>query len=264
MLNIITSTAGSASESFAESAREDDEDNLAWLGRTLADLPEPEAEGTPTHVVLIGGRDQLSFRLRVAQAHLRHDLTPSHWSHAALLGPLRTDMRRTGTYEVSLDPPSGFGVPATTNALQAGRLSAYSDPDRYPNIALLRLPVDAALWQRATTREQISVLERFEKQRSVLDVTELVLHWLAFLWGVGRAGNPLLEGYGVPTAAMIEVILGAVGYDVTPALESRASCPEAIWQAAKWWHPYFLAQSPAEIEGRWHVGRPIDLWTADS
>jgi hypothetical protein len=261
MLNIITSNAGRASETFVESARPDGEDNLAWLRRALGDLPAPEIEGTPTHLVLIGGRDQISFRLRVAQAHLRHDMTPSHWSHAALLGPVRSYARRTQTYEVSLEPAGGFGIPAATNALQVGRITTYADPDRYPNIALLRLPVDAALWQRTTTREQISVLERFEKQRSVLDVTELVLQWLAFLWGVGRAGNPLLEGYGVPTAAMIEVILSAVGYDITPALESRASCPEAIWQAAKWWHPYFLAQSPAPIEGRWHVGRPIDLWT---
>ena len=263
MLKIITSTAGRASESFAESARGDEEDNVAWLQRALADLPAPEIEGTPTHLALIGGRDQLSFRLRVAQAHLRHDMTPSHWSHAALLGPVRTDPSRTPTYEVSLEPPDGFGVPAATNALQVGRIGTYADPDRYPNIALLRLPVDAALWQRAGTPDEISVLERFAKQRSVLDATELVLHWLAFLWGVGRTGNPLLDGYGVPTAAMIEVVLGAVGYDITPALESRAGCPEAIWQAAKWWHPYFLAHSPGPIEGRWHVGRPIDLWTGD-
>ena len=186
MLNIITSNAGRASETFVESARADGEDNLAWLRRALGDLPAPEIEGTPTHLVLIGGRDQISFRLRVAQAHLRHDMTPSHWSHAALLGPVRNYARRTQTYEVSLEPAGGFGIPAATNALQVGRITTYADPDRYPNIALLRLPVDAALWQRATTREQISVLERFEKQRSVLDVTELVLQWLAFLWGVGR------------------------------------------------------------------------------
>ena len=229
MLNIITSNAGRASETFVESARPDGEDNLAWLRRALGDLPAPEIEGTPTHLVLFGGRDQISFRLRVAQAHLRHDMTPSHWSHAALLGPVRNDARRTQTYEVSLEPAGGFGIPAATNALQVGRITAYADPDRYPNICRTRCafrwtprcgsgPPPASRWR----------WERFEKQRSVLDVTELVLQWLAFLWGVGRAGNPLLEGYGVPTAAMIEVILSAVGYDITPALESRASCPEVI------------------------------------
>ena len=258
MLNIISSNAGRASGTFTASARADGDDNLAWLRAALAELGDPD--GTPTHLLLIGGRDQIGFRLRVAQAHLRHDMTPSHWSHALLLGPIRGDLRRVPTYEVSLDPPPGFGMPSATNALQTGRLSAYADADRYPNVALLRLPVDATQWQRATTREEISVLERFEKQRSVLDVTELVLQWLGFLWGVGQAANPLLQGYGVPSAAAIEAILNAVGYDLTPALESRASCPEAIWQAAKWWHPYFLAQTPAPIEGRFHVGRPIDVW----
>jgi hypothetical protein len=261
MLNIISSNAGRASQTFVAAARADGEDNVAWLRRALTELPDPASEDTPTHLALIGGRDQIGFRLRVAQAHLRHDMTPSHWSHAVLLGPVGKDVRRLTTYEVSLQPPSGFGIPTATNALQTGQFRTYADPDRYPNIALLRLPVDATAWQRATTRDEISVLERFEKQRSVLDVTELVLQWLGFLWGVGRSANPLLEGYGVPTAAAIETILAAVGYDITPALESRASCPEAIWQAAKWWHPYFLAQSPAAIEGRFHVGLPIDLWT---
>ncbi|HEU4422587.1 MAG TPA: hypothetical protein VFR67_08600, partial [Pilimelia sp.] len=170
------------------------------------------------------------------------------------------DASRIVTYEVSLDPPTGFGIPTASNAVQTGRLGTYADPERYPNIALLRLPVPSEQWQRETTRDQISVLERFKKQRSVLDVTELVLQWLAFLWGVGRAANPLLNGYGVPSAAMIEAILNAVGYDVTPALESRASCPEAIWQAAKWWHPYYSEHSPAPIEGVWHVGQRIGIW----
>jgi len=35
-------------------------------------------------VVLLGGADLLHFRLRVAQSHVRADLLPSYWSHAAL------------------------------------------------------------------------------------------------------------------------------------------------------------------------------------
>ena len=211
--------------------------------------------------MLAGGRDQIGFRLRVAQAHLRHDMTPSHgrtpccWARSARTSGACRPTRCRWSHR-----PGSASRPPPTRCRSAS-FRTYADPDRYPNIALLRLPVDATTWQRATTRDEISVLERFEKQRSVLDVTELVLHWLGFLWGVGRSANPLLEGYGVPTTAAIETILAAVGYDITPALESRASCPEAIWQAAKWWHPYFLAQSPAAIDGRYHVGLPIDLWT---
>ncbi|MEV0720662.1 hypothetical protein [Asanoa sp. NPDC050611] len=256
MLNILASNAGGASPTFRPVSRAPGESNLDWLGRELAG---PAVDGT--HLLLVGGRDHIGFRLRVAQAHLRHDLSPSHWSHAALLGPGTPEVGATATYEVSLDPPRGFGVPTAANALQVGRLDAYADPGRFPNIALLRLPVPAVEWQRPSTAEQISVLERFRKQRSVLDVTELVLQWLAFLWGVGRAANPLLDGYGVPSAAMIEVVLNAVGYDVTPALESRASCPEAIWQAAKWWHPYYSERTPSPITGAWHVSDRIGTWS---
>jgi hypothetical protein len=28
-------------------------------------------------------------------------------------------------------------------------------------------------------------------------------------------------------------------FDLTPGLESRSSCPEAIWQAATWWHGFY-------------------------
>lgn len=258
MLNILTSNAGEQSPAFVAADRPAGDSNVAWLGHQLGSLAREDA----TYLLLVGARDHIGFRLRVAQAHLRHDLTPSHWSHAALLGHLSADPGEIVTYEVSLDPPTGFGLPTASNALQTGSLGTYADPERYPNIAILRLPVPPDQWRSDTTREQISVLERFKKQRSVLDVTELVLQWLAFLWGVGRTANPLLNGYGIPSAAMIEVILNAVGYDVTPGLESRASCPEAIWQAAKWWHPYYREQSPAPIEGAWYVGETIGTWAA--
>lgn len=260
MLNILTSNTGEQSPAFVRVERLDGEHNMAWLTRQFTGLRQADA----TFLLLVGAADHIGFRLRVAQAHLRHDLSPSHWSHAALLGPQRDDVAETTTYEVSLDPPGGFGIPTASNALQQGRLGTYDDAGRYPNIALLRLPVSPEQWQGDTTRERISVLERFRKQRSVLDVTELVLQWLAFLWGVGRAANPLLNGYGIPSAAMIEVVLNAVGYDVTPALESRAGCPEAIWQAARWWHPYYSEHSPAPMEGAWHVGRPIEVWPPES
>ena len=60
---------------------------------------------------------------------------------------------------------------------------------------------------------------------------ELIVRWLAFVWGAGRAGNPLLEGYGVPSSAMRKSS-SALSDTTAPGLESRSSCPEAIWQAA--------------------------------
>jgi hypothetical protein len=271
MLRILSSNASEPSREFVESKREEGEDNLQWIRRNLGSGGEglrrkgtSKEEGRshrfePTLLLLLGGRGHNAFRVRVAQAHLRHDFTPSHWSHVALLGPVSRKPGETPLYEISLEPPRGFGLPTATNALQIGRLAAYADPARYPNIALLRLPVDAAEWQRETSKEEMSVIERYQKQRSVLDGTDLLLHWLSFLWGVGRTGNPLLEGNGVPSAAMVEVVLSAMRYDITPGLESRVSCPEAIWQAAKWWHPYYTAQLTEALEGAFCVEHKLEV-----
>lgn len=271
MLRILSSNASEPSSDFVESKRQDGEDNVQWLRRNLGAAGEgmrrkgerseegrkPNYEATL--LLLLGSRGHTPFRVRVAQSHLRHDFTPSHWSHVALLGPVSRNVAQTRLYEISLEPPQGFGLPTSTNALQTGKLEVYADPERHPNIALLRLPVDVTDWQKETTKEEISLVERFQKQRSVLDGTELLLHWLAFLWGVGRAGNPLLEGNGVPSAAMVEVVLSAMRYDITPGLESRASCPEAIWQAAKWWHPFYSSQRTEALEGFFHVGHKLEV-----
>jgi hypothetical protein len=271
MLRILSSTADAESKAFRASPRRGREDNVAWLGRHLgppgqrlrSKFDRRERGKThkrnPTLLVLLGGRGHYGFRLRVAQSHLRHDFSPSHWSHVALLGTPAKNTAMTPTYEIALEPRKGFGMPASSNSLQEGRIDAYRSPTLYPNIALLRLEVDPEEWQKETTKDQLSVLERYKKQRSTLDATELVLQWLAFLWGVGRAGNPLLEGYGVPSAAMIEVILSAVRYDITPGLESRVSCPEAIWQTAKWWHTYYTEQKKKPMEGYWSVSHKIEV-----
>ena len=92
-------------------------------------------------------------------------------------------------------------------------------------------------------------LERFQMQRAVLDAVDLLVRWIAYAWGVTQTTNPLLENRGMPSAAMLDVVFGAVGFDLTPGLESRASCPEAIWQAAKWWHNYYEEQKRKPLTG---------------
>jgi hypothetical protein len=73
----------------------------------------------------------------------------------------------------------------------------------------------------------------------VLDVPQLILRWLAYCWGVGVPGSPLAEGVGLPSAAVLEAAFAGQGFDLTPGLESRSSCPEAIRQAATWWHGFY-------------------------
>ena len=39
-------------------------------------------------------------------------------------------------------------------------------------------------------------------------------------------------------------------FDLTPGLESRSSCPEAIWQAATWWHGFYPRTADGKIRRR--------------
>jgi hypothetical protein len=179
---------------------------------------------------------------------LRHDLVPSYWSHVFLVKP-RKNLAVSPLHEISLEPEAGFGFPPPTNSVQEGKLRRYRDSNQYPNIAVLGVPV--------TQKEVEKALKRFEMQRAVLDAVDLVVRWLAFAWGVGRSGNPLLDGLGIPSAAMLEIVFGAAGFDLTPGLESRSSCPEAIWQAAKWWHEYYQRDNRPALTGAYFTPHSI-------
>jgi hypothetical protein len=239
MLKILRSDAAGSNPQFREVPRKPKEDNLEWLARILP----PGAK--QSHLILVGGKSPCAFRLRVAQSHLRHDLTPSHWSHAFLLGSGTGARGDRPTYEISLEPGAGFGFPPPENAVQIGRLDTYRDPALYPNIAAITVPVSPTDLDRH--------LAKFKTQRAVLDSLELLVAWLAYAWGIGRAGNPLLDGLGMPSAAMIEVVVGAAGYELTPGLTSRSSCPEAIWQSATWWHEYYQRAKRQRLSGAWCV-----------
>ena len=236
MISILSSQAKSPSRQVNEVLRGKEEDNIGWLSRNLP-------AGDLTQLVLLGGKSQMAFRLRLAQAHLRHDLVPSHWSHVFLLRAAKNFPSST-VIEVSLEPERGFGFPAPVNAVQKGKLGQYRDPGRYPNIAVLGVPI--------AQEEVMKALDRFQMQRAVLDAVDLVVRWLAYSWGVARSGNPLMDGLGIPSAAMLETVFGAAGFDLTPGLESRSSCPEAIWQAAKWWHEYYERDNRPGITGAYY------------
>ncbi len=242
MINILSSNAAGPSKGLVKIPRNPGEDNLSWLERVMA-------TDERCTIVLVGGSSPTSFRLRVAQSHVRHDLYPSSWSHAMLLGRPGKKLSATTVYEISLEAPGGFGFPPPTNGVQNGKLSAYRDAELYPNIAVLHVPVDFS--------EVLSALKRFQMQRAVLDAVDLLVRWLAFSWGVAGTGNPLLDNHGIPSAAMLDVVFGAAGFDLTPGLESRASCPEAIWQAAKWWHEYYEKQNMTALSGAYVVDHEL-------
>jgi hypothetical protein len=272
MLNAMASTAETKNPGLVDSTRSRGEDNVEWLERQLQDLEmrrevsagsasadaSKKTDREPTYVILFGGCDRAAFRLRLAQAHLRDDLWPSHWSHVALLGAPQAEFSKTDLYEVSLQPRLGFESSIESNGLQTNTISRYSRAQIYPNICILRLEIPVVAWLQRRDEQVASVLEMFRRQRAVLDAPELVLVWLAFLWGVGRTPNPLFEGHGVPSAAMVDAILSAVGFDISPSIDSRLSSPESFWQAAKWWHEFYEGNQTDPIIGRYYIHNRID------
>src|SRR5262245_2689129 len=106
MLYILSSDSTIPSKGLSDISRKN-EDNIEWLMHNL-----PQDNGT--QIVMVGGKSQVSFRLRVTQAHIRHDLSPSYWSHVMLVGKVEKNLASSLVYEISLEPSEGFGFPPPT------------------------------------------------------------------------------------------------------------------------------------------------------
>jgi hypothetical protein len=250
-IRVLRSEAAEGNPHFVERVRLPDENNEAWLRRIVKERKLGAGRKTSL-LLLLGGTDPLSFRLRVAQSHVRNDLTPSAWSHAALADEIQEPLGSTRIFQVSLAPRTGFsrhGFAPHDNGVQEAQLSDYVDPFWFPNLAVISIPValDRITGGRAGQRN--STLDQVRKGRNTLDLPQMILRWLAYAWGVGVPGSPLAEGMGIPSAAMLEAAFAAADFDLTPGLESRSSCPEAIWQAARWWHEYYERTSRGRIAG---------------
>ncbi len=225
MIPIRHSPAKTANRQLKKATAKAGETNSQWLARAQA----------TSGVLLLGGSSLEHFRIRVAQSHLRGDLLPSFWSLAGILRDGKTFL------SVPLAPPRDISAVPPNNGVQVCRLADYDDPRRFPNIAVLQFPADRdplRLVSESGGAER-DTLELIRHQRSIIDLPALILPWLGYVWGVGRYGNPLLESQGLPSAAFVETVFGLAGIELTPGLTAAASCPEAIWQAAKWWHKFY-------------------------
>ena len=223
MISIRQSNAEKANEKLDEVKAEPNETNSAWLKRVKA------TDG----VLLLGGAAVSHFRIRVAQSHARHDMTPSSWS---LTGILLDD---TKFLSVPLDISGDASEIAKANGVQTCNMSDYDDPERFPNIAVIRFTRD---YKKILTNAKLIAGDREAKrpaQRNIIDLPTLMLPWLSFVWVCGKASNPLTDGLGLPSAAFVETVYGIAGIELTPGLASATSCPEAIWQAAKYWQDFY-------------------------
>jgi hypothetical protein len=252
VLRQAKSSVTSKNPVFTRLDRRGDEDNIAWGERAVADM-STEGPEKWTYIALLGGADTLSFRLRVAQSHLRSDMQPSYWSDAVLveLDSGKSPLDNAQAVSVPLAQPDAPRYAPEYNGVVRKPLREFADSALFPNIALIALPVAQA---RIIDRVRI-----FEHGRSTLDALEHVLRWLAFSWGVARTGNPLHENYGIPSACMLETVCAAERFDLTPGLESRASCPEAIWSAALYWHEFYKKTSGRVPLGRFTTGHTYPI-----
>src|SRR5688500_5766042 len=115
----VPSRATNRSTAFVETERARGQDNVAWL--------REHWKTDAVAILLLGGTELEDFRLRVAQSHLRDDLSPTHWSHVALLGV--GDIAKPASvplFEISHVPDAGFGKPASVNGVQQGTLARYA------------------------------------------------------------------------------------------------------------------------------------------
>jgi hypothetical protein len=228
-----------ANPGVRKAARKRGQGNVAWLRQNL------NGADPAGGILLLGGTGLTDFRLRVAQSHARNDLLPSFWSHAALVRG-RSGKDAFGLWETSLEPARGFGFAPKDNGVQESDLSHYDDPERFPNIALIRFTMreNGAKTKTKGPGEALAKgVEALRRQRTVMDIGAYIVDWLAFAWGVADKGNPLLKGIGVPGAVMVESACSIAGLELTPGLASQASCPEAIWQSVKWWHSFYESEA---------------------
>ena len=198
--------------------------NFAWL----------QATGYRDGVLLLGGTSIVDFRMRVAQSELRQDLLPSFWSTCGLLidGSVLMTAR--------VDAISNSSARVERNGLEAVTLDgacSYADPALYPNIAILQFTDD-----HAAIREHVA---RIGQERNIVDLLAQLVAWLGYCWAVGGSSNPLMHGQGIPSATLVERAHGLAGIDLSPGLPSASSCPEAIWQAARWWYEAYDAVEPS-------------------
>lgn len=226
------------------------EGNLAWGERAVQEMGTGGHDKW-TYAVLLGGADTLAYRLRIAQAHLRRDMLPSNWSECLLVALESDTLVGAKAIHVPLLQPDTVPLATRENGVITRPLTDFNSSRRYPNVALIALPVPQA--------DILAKVEQFKRSRSTLDALEHVLRWLAFAWGVARTPNPLHENYGLPSACLLETAFASARFDLTPGLESRASCPEAIWVAAKYWYQYFEEFAQAAPKGRYSINHSYPI-----
>jgi hypothetical protein len=159
-----------------------DETNDAWLQRVLAG---PLKDRRGPFVLLVGGAALSHFRVRVAQSHARVDLLPSYWSHCALVQRDAGPGQRHVVRHVPFDLRGDIDDMPARNGVERADITAFADPTRYPNLALLAFGV-------VEPEVEETAVKSLRGGRLTEDLVSPLVPWLAYIWGAGP--NPLLAG----------------------------------------------------------------------
>lgn len=206
------------------------EPNLDWLKRAH-DSFALEDINQWSFLVLAGGKDVASFRIRVAQSHLRGDMLPSFWSECALFKVQSVDFTDAAFFNLPLFQPAAATYAPIRNGLIKLPFKQLPTQKDYPNLALLAIPV--------AQEKVLQSLAEYQRARVSYDAVENILPWLAYVWGAGNATNPLLQQIGFPSAMMLNQIFGANGFDLAPGVNATLSAPETFWSGVKHWQDYY-------------------------
>jgi hypothetical protein len=215
--------------------------NVKWLKARPAELKSA--------VLLLGGTSLAHFRIRCAQAIMRRDLLPSLWSQVGIV------TSHNVVITIPVDSLSDVSRVPEANGVEIVPVSTFDDSTDFPNIALLRFtPSMASL---------LKTVEAVTPHREQFSIPTLLVRWLTYIWAVGEERNPLSEGIGVPSARWLESVFAEAEIELAPGLASGASCPEAIWQAAKWWHEFYgTGSKPENSLGRKDTITPTGIYIA--
>lgn len=223
-----THSSETENQHLDQSSRQGTEGNAAWLQRAVQQLGVNENDWTL--LILLGGKDQMAFRLRLAQSHFRRDMLPSYWSEC-LVAELRDGAVNTVHHAPLLQPQTPFAP--FTNGVTQVPITTFDSPKDWPNVAAIAFP--------CSQQSVLGYVRKLQTSRDTFDALGHVVRWLAFTWGTNGTGNPVHESIGLPSACMAAVACAAAGLDITPGMPATAACPEAIWSAAKYWYKHVSA-----------------------
>ncbi len=183
------------------------------------------------YVGLVGGSDPASKALRWAQSFLRFDRLPSWFSHAFLFTGAGDGIIECRLVDADARRPENGGV-------WEARASRYSDPQEYPNVAVIGFQLQAiegGVKPADRVKGVIRAARDHKGIRARYDLWAMVAAWQSFLFDPTRTHNPLAERLAHPGALLVRYALNEAGIESAPGAQDEYDAPEHIWAAAKWW-----------------------------